>query len=218
LAAVIAGLTMLDDAALKAQWRTLYGSAPPRRITRGLLIGAVAYRLQERVLGGLTPSTRRLLTSAAEEQPNETPVRHAPQPDTILLREWHGVNYQVTVLEGGLEYRGQRYRSLSEVAASSPAALVGAIVFRPQATGVGMSGMIGQQRRCAIYTRKSSDEVLAQDFNSLQAQREACAAFIQSQQGEGWRLIETAYDDGGFSSGGMERPALSGCSPISVMA
>jgi hypothetical protein len=52
--------------------------------------------------------------------------------------------------------------------------------------------MPAQRRRCAIYTRKSSEEGLAQDFNSLQAQREACAAFIQSQQGEGWRLIEAA--------------------------
>jgi len=63
-------------------------------------------------------------------------------------------------------------------------------------------------RRCAIYTRKSSEEGLEQDFNSLHAQREACEAFIKSQQGEGWRLIKTAYDDGGFSGGNMERPAL----------
>ena len=49
--------------------------------------------------------------------------------------------------------------------------------------------------RCAIYTRKSSEEGLEQDFNSLHAQREACEAFIRSQRGEGWRLIETAYDD-----------------------
>jgi len=63
-------------------------------------------------------------------------------------------------------------------------------------------------RRCAIYTRKSSEEGLEQDFNSLHAQREACEAFIKSQQGEGWRLIKTAYDDGGFSGGTMERPAL----------
>src|ERR1700730_12964290 len=54
-------------------------------------------------------------------------------------------------------------------------------------------------RRCAIYTRKSSDEGLEQDFNSLQAQREACEAFIKSQAGEGWRLVKTAYDDGGLS-------------------
>jgi DNA invertase Pin-like site-specific DNA recombinase len=63
-------------------------------------------------------------------------------------------------------------------------------------------------RRCAIYTRKSSEEGLEQDFNSLQAQREACEAFIQSQAGEGWRLVKTHYDDGGLSGGSMERPAL----------
>src|SRR5271167_3515472 len=63
-------------------------------------------------------------------------------------------------------------------------------------------------RRCAIYTRKSSEEGLEQDFNSLHAQREACEAFIKSQTGEGWRLIKTAYDDGGLSGGTMERPAL----------
>ena len=63
-------------------------------------------------------------------------------------------------------------------------------------------------KRCAIYTRKSSDEGLEQDFNSLHAQREACEAFIKSQAGEGWQLIKTAYDDGGLSGGTMERPAL----------
>src|SRR6202521_4738105 len=63
-------------------------------------------------------------------------------------------------------------------------------------------------RRCAIYTRKSSEEGLEQDFNSLDAQRESCEAFIRSQHGEGWRLVQTGYDDGGFSGGTMERPAL----------
>src|SRR6202051_2487365 len=63
-------------------------------------------------------------------------------------------------------------------------------------------------RRCAIYTRKSSEEGLEQDFNSLHAQREACEAFIKSQAGEAWRLVKTAYDDGGLSGGTMERPAL----------
>src|SRR5277367_1391981 len=62
--------------------------------------------------------------------------------------------------------------------------------------------------RCAVYTRKSSEEGLEQDFNSLHAQREACESFIRSQQGEGWRLIKTHYDDGGFSGATMERPAL----------
>jgi site-specific DNA recombinase len=65
-----------------------------------------------------------------------------------------------------------------------------------------------QTRRCAIYTRKSSEEGLEQDFNSLHAQRESCESFIRSQQGEGWRLINTHYDDGGLSGGTMDRPAL----------
>jgi site-specific DNA recombinase len=63
-------------------------------------------------------------------------------------------------------------------------------------------------RRCAIYTRKSSDEGLEQGFNSLHAQREACESYIGSQRSEGWRLISTPYDDGGLSGGNMERPAL----------
>src|SRR5258705_13219330 len=63
-------------------------------------------------------------------------------------------------------------------------------------------------RRCAVYTRKSSEDGLEQNFNSLHAQREACEAFIKSQASEGWRLVKTAYDDGGLSGGTMERPAL----------
>ncbi len=62
--------------------------------------------------------------------------------------------------------------------------------------------------RCAIYTRKSSEEGLEQGFNSLHAQRDACEAYVLSQAGEGWTLIPTIYDDGGYSGGNMERPAL----------
>ena len=62
--------------------------------------------------------------------------------------------------------------------------------------------------RCAIYTRKSSDEGLEQDFNSLDAQREAAEAFIASQRSQGWLLLPDRYDDGGFTGGNMERPAL----------
>ena len=64
------------------------------------------------------------------------------------------------------------------------------------------------RRRCAIYTRKSAEEGLEQEFNSLAAQREACEAFIRSQRNEGWVLGKTRYDDGGFSGGNLERPAL----------
>src|SRR5580692_11447047 len=62
--------------------------------------------------------------------------------------------------------------------------------------------------RCAIYTRKSSDEGLEQEFNSLDAQREACEAYIVSQRHAGWVALASMYDDGGLSGGTMERPAL----------
>src|SRR3954462_13193465 len=72
------------------------------------------------------------------------------------------------------------------------------------------SGSDSQKRRlrCAIYTRKSSEEGLEQEFNSLDAQREACEAYVTSQRHEGWAALPQMYDDGGFSGGTMERPAL----------
>ncbi len=67
---------------------------------------------------------------------------------------------------------------------------------------------VNKRRRCAIYTRKSTDEGLEQSFNSLDAQREACAAYILSQTHEGWEAIPELYDDGGYSGGSMDRPGL----------
>ncbi len=66
----------------------------------------------------------------------------------------------------------------------------------------------GKTVRCAIYTRKSTEEGLEQDFNSLHAQREACEAYITSQRSEGWAALPKAYDDGGYSGGNIDRPAL----------
>ena len=71
-----------------------------------------------------------------------------------------------------------------------------------------MKTAVGSRVRCAIYTRKSSEEGLEQSFNSLQAQREACEAYIASQRHEGWHAIPKQYNDGGFSGGNMNRPAL----------
>ena len=68
--------------------------------------------------------------------------------------------------------------------------------------------MSDKKIRCAIYTRKSTEEGLEQEFNSLQAQREACEAYIKSQKHEHWQLLSAEYDDGGYSGGNMERPAL----------
>ena len=71
-----------------------------------------------------------------------------------------------------------------------------------------MNKPAAQKLRCAVYTRKSSEEGLEQEFNSLDAQREACEAYIASQRSEGWVLIRDQYDDGGISGGTLERPAL----------
>ena len=70
------------------------------------------------------------------------------------------------------------------------------------------SSRSSKRLRCAVYTRKSSDEGLEQAFNSLDAQREACAAFVLSQKHEGWSVLPTLYDDGGYSGATLDRPAL----------
>ena len=71
-----------------------------------------------------------------------------------------------------------------------------------------MDTSVKKLARCAIYTRKSTEHNLDLEFNSLDAQREACAAYIKSQAHEGWRLIRDRYDDGAFSGASLERPAL----------
>lgn len=71
-----------------------------------------------------------------------------------------------------------------------------------------MASQSPKRLRCAIYTRKSTEEGLDQAFNSLDAQREACAAYILSQRHEGWSLLPDLYDDGGFTGGNMDRPGF----------
>jgi DNA invertase Pin-like site-specific DNA recombinase len=74
--------------------------------------------------------------------------------------------------------------------------------------GIAMKKPIVRKLRCAIYTRKSSEEGLDMEFNSLDAQREACEAYVASQKAEGWVLVPDRHDDGGYSGGTLERPAL----------
>ena len=115
----LASLSGLDGESLEKRWRAVYGTAPPPGISPSLLVRAIAYRLQEKTLGGLKPSTRRLLqriaTDAATDQTTNTESARRLKPGAVLLREWHGVTHQVTVLEDGVRFRGQHYRSLSEV-------------------------------------------------------------------------------------------------------
>jgi Protein of unknown function (DUF2924) len=114
----LAGLPALGPERLKERWRALYGTEPPPRISEDLLRRAIAYRLQERALGGLKLSTRRLLQRIAEgarRSRSPTPACKL-RAGAVLIREWRGTTHQVTVLEDGVLFRGERHRSLSEVA------------------------------------------------------------------------------------------------------
>jgi hypothetical protein len=113
-------LAALAGKDLKVRYRSLYRSAPPPGLSRSLLLRALAYRLQEAALGGLSRSTRRRLVQVAandaEQLPAAPTLRYEPAPGMVLIREWHGVAYHVTVLEHGVRYGGEHYRSLSQVA------------------------------------------------------------------------------------------------------
>ena len=110
-------LTLFD---LRGEWRRLFRRPPPKRLSRDLLLRGMAYHLQERVLGGLSKSTLRKLEQAGSEaarKPNANAARVlTPKPGTRLIREWHGVTHTVLVHADGVEWRGQRYRSLTTVA------------------------------------------------------------------------------------------------------
>jgi hypothetical protein len=122
LAAEIASLSELGTDELRECWKAICGKAPSREIGRSFLTRAIAYRLQERVFGGLKPSTCRLLARNVEEGAPGTlsnrPSRMA-QTGTILIREWRGTAHRVTILDDGVSFNGKRYRSLSEVARES---------------------------------------------------------------------------------------------------
>lgn len=115
LANDLARLPSLDRASLVASWQIVYDAEPPRNISHPLMLRALAYRMQEQALGGVKPSTRRTLMKIAEGGDAAMPVKQV-KPGTRLLREWHGVTHEVTVLNDGVHYQGQRYRSLSQVA------------------------------------------------------------------------------------------------------
>ncbi len=120
VAARIAELADLDSETLRAEWRRLYRSHPPKRINRDLLIRAIAYALQERVHGGLKSATKRKLRAIAqqlESQDGSTfDMGISLKPGARLIREWRGETYSVTVLEDGFDYDGRRYPSLTKIA------------------------------------------------------------------------------------------------------
>jgi hypothetical protein len=118
--AAIAALRQRTTPDLRTEWRKLYRAEPPRRLSRDLILRAIAHRFQERVHGGLGPATKRRLDTLAEELETKGVSHFDPgtilKPGTKLVREWHGRAHTVMVLEDGFEYDGQRYRSLTRIA------------------------------------------------------------------------------------------------------
>jgi hypothetical protein len=138
----IAALAGASRADLTSRWRLLYETEPPRRISRELLKRALAYRLQELALGGLKPTTLRLLAKVAADASARRPIALSPAPilapGSVLLRNWHGTEHQVIVREHGVEFQGRQYKSLSQVArADHRQQVVGAVVLRTQAASGG---------------------------------------------------------------------------------
>jgi hypothetical protein len=120
LASDLAGLPALDRRVLIEEWRTLYGTEPPGGVRNNFLMHAIAHGIQETASGGLKPAIRRFLEKAAEDNASrrQTLPVISIRPGTRLLREWHGVTYEVIIMEDGVQCNGKRYRSLSEVARS----------------------------------------------------------------------------------------------------
>lgn len=109
----IAALPHLGRAALKERWRVLFKTAPPAAFTPDLLARGIAYRLQEKALGGLSPSLRHQL----ERQGTRASTSRSPlRPGNRLVRRWRGCTYVVEVVEVGFTHEGQRFDSLSEIA------------------------------------------------------------------------------------------------------
>jgi hypothetical protein len=121
LASQLDRLHELDTEELREQWQTLFGADPPSKLRSSLMIQGIAYRLQEKALGGLKPVTLRLLERIADDAAARRQVSIAPEKirvsaGTVLIREWHGTKHQVTVARDGFLYRAKRFHSLSQIA------------------------------------------------------------------------------------------------------
>ncbi len=116
----LTALAELDTAGLRREWRRLYRSYPPLHIRRDLLALAIAWKLQEKVYGGLTAAQKRKLAGIAEELRKNGDRSGSPairvKPGSRLVREWHGETHDVLVLEDGFEWNGERRGSLSAIA------------------------------------------------------------------------------------------------------
>lgn len=119
LAERLAVLPTLGVSQLRLEWQRLYRSEPPR-VSRDIIMRAIAYRLQEIAFGGLSKATQRRLGDFADEsgadEQSVIPVSQKPTPGSRLVREWHGRTYTVLVTDDGFEFEGKTYRSLTRIA------------------------------------------------------------------------------------------------------
>ena len=189
--AQLASLRSAPVSDLKQKWRDLFEREPPP-YNRRFLENRLAYRIQELAYGGLSQETLERLDTLADELDGKKPKRHSrienrPIAGTRLIREWRGVEHCVTVRQEDFEYQGRPYKSLSAIARHITGTQLewprllrhekytGPIVKEPLA--------IKRKLRCAVYTRKSSEEGLEQEFNSLDAQREALRSLCGQPKG-----------------------------------
>ena len=214
----IARLRDLDVGALRARWHTVFGRRPPPHLPRHLLFRVLAYRLQADhwVIWTRKPTSARSLWVARAS--GQRAVDFEPAHRRAPARHRAGPRMERPDATGG---GAGRWLCLERQDLSEPVEgclrdhrhpLERAKILRPagQAIERSLTMKAGSAKpvRCAIYTRVSTDQGLEQDFNSLDAQYDASQAYIRSQAHAGWTLLRAKYDDGGFSGGNTDRPAL----------
>ena len=211
--AQLAALPSKTTPELKQLWRDLYDREPPP-YNKPFLIKRLAYRIQELAYGGLSARAEAKLKELIEEEDRRVngklPVRKGDRPiaGTRLIREWKGVEHTATVLDDGFEYQGRRYKSLSAIAR----AITGTRWNGPAFFGLRNHRSANEDASPQSPLRHLHPRLDRRaPRHGVQLARRAArggAAYIQSQKHEGWILVGDRYDDGGFSGGTMERPAL----------
>ena len=218
----VRALAELPIGELKQAWTEAWNTPPPKGARRRLMMLGIAWKWQAEVHGGFgKPLERRLATLEAAFRQGGAPNLEGPgasrpprlQPGARLIRIGRASATRCRSARAAITGAAATGARSPSSPARSPAA---AATARP--SSVSREGLrrdaqrcaAGRSKpvRCAIYTRKSTAEGLEQAFNSLDAQREACTAYVLSQKHEGWTALPQRYDDGGFSGGAMDRPAL----------
>src|SRR4051794_14568542 len=216
----IAALKTATTPALKQQWRELFAKEPPPG-NRPYLESRLAYRVQELAYGGLKPETRARLEALGEQLDGGNVVLRRIRADSRLARNpaaararrgrAHGDRFVRRLRVGGPAVQ----IALRNRPGDHRHAMERLVLLRPEGARCSMSRRQAaplpasiKKLRCAVYTRKSTEEGLDREFNTLDAQRDACEAYVLSQRTEGWVLVDDHYGDGGFTGANLDRPAL----------